>query len=674
MTKPSNHPPGGLSDDAIRVAEAALFALDSPQNAPAAVKAAIQREQYRSLTRLVPFLYAIVGMTTVTMSLTIHSVTRSPLGRALPMLLVAVALVRALQWTNARRHVETIGNDGIRRALKVTTHLGAAIGGAFALMAAFGAQGYGTEQVVVMLVIWTVAIACAFCLFALPEAAAWVVFATGAPLAGTMFASGDRLQVSMACVMTAISALVIYVLRESFRSFVGIVEARLATAQRHRQAAEARDAATAVANTDALTDMPNRRRFQIALDGRVRSAAESGAAFAVGLIDLDGFKPINDVHGHMAGDRVLKAIGARLSACMAGRGLAARMGGDEFALIAEGVADAEAAQALGRELAAAFAVPINVGAVALRVNCTMGLSLFPGPGESAETLMRHADMALYRAKGLARGSLAVFDANDERKALRRGQLEQGLLRALADDLFEPHFQPIIDLADGRILSFEALARWNDPQLGPVPPGEFIPIAEQIGAIGALTDGLLRKSALAASSWPSEIRLSFNMTTEQLVKPDAAPTLLALLAQCGLPPERFEAEVTESGMMRDLVSARRTIEVLRSAGATIALDDFGTGHSSLSQIRDLPLDKVKIDKSFIDRICLDGRIAGLARSIVELCARLDLPCVAEGIESADQLAELIRHGCAGGQGHLFAPAIPAGEVARFLDGRRPAMAA
>ena len=453
-----------------------------------------------------------------------------------------------------------------------------------------------------------------------------------------------------------------------------MVEARLATAQRHRLAAEARDAATAVANTDALTEMPNRRHFQIALDARVRSADGGRAAFAVGLIDLDGFKPINDVHGHLAGDRVLKAIGERLAASMAGRGLAARMGGDEFALIAEGVADSEGAQALGRELSAAFTAPINVGAVALRVNCTMGFSLFPGPADSAEALVRHADMALYRAKGLGRGGVAVFDANDESKARRRAQLEQGVLRALADDLFEPHFQPIVDLADGRVLSFEALARWDDPQLGQVPPNEFIPVAEQIGAIGALTDALLRKSIRAARTWPSDVRLSFNMTTEQLVKPNAAETILGLLAQCGLPPERFEAEVTETGVMRDLAGARRTIEALRAAGATVALDDFGTGHSSLSQMRDLPLDKVKIDKSFIDRICLDGRIAGLARSIVELCARLDLPCVAEGIESADQLAELIRHGCAGGQGHLFAPAMPAGAVAGFLDGRRPAMAA
>jgi predicted signal transduction protein with EAL and GGDEF domain len=264
----------------------------------------------------------------------------------------------------------------------------------------------------------------------------------------------------------------------------------------------------------------------------------------------------------------------------------------------------------------------------------------------------------------------VFDTDDENIALERAAIEQELRKAVRDETLNPHFQPIVNIISGQVEGFEALARWHHPKLGHVSPGVFIPIAEQIGIMEELTDTLLRKAATIAARWPNGLILSFNLSPDQLSKASAGLRILGIIAECGLPPQRFEAEVTETAIMKNVGNARNTIESLRAAGICVALDDFGTGYSSLSQLQNLPLDKIKIDKSFIDRICIDKKIAKVVRSIVEMCECLELRCVAEGIETQDQLDELKLIGCNSGQGYLFSRALAPEKVNEYLASSAP----
>jgi diguanylate cyclase (GGDEF)-like protein len=454
----------------------------------------------------------------------------------------------------------------------------------------------------------------------------------------------------------------------NYQAFVGRIRSRFLGSQTHRAAEDAAKATTAIAHTDDLTGLPNRLWLQSSLVARVEKGRLNAEPFAVGLLDLDGFKPINDIHGHAVGDAILVAVANRLASAIEGRGQAARMGGDEFAVVCDGVGAPDEALAVGKELQAIFAAPFVVDQLSIHLNCTFGFALFPASADEADQLVRLADVALYRAKANRRSDVGVFDVSDENAAIERATLEQALHRAVAEGTIGVEFQPIVDLATGRVSGFESLARWRDPRLGTIPPSVFIPIAEEIGLIEALSRDLLRKAASAAALWPDDVSLSFNLSAEQLSKPDAGDEIVAALDELGFPASRFEIEVTETAIMKNIEAARATIDTLRAAGVRVALDDFGAGYSSLSQVRDLTLDKIKIDRSFVDRVCQDAKIASLTRAIVDLCRRLDLPCVAEGIESPDQLAELTLGGCAGGQGWLFARAMPEGMVASFLRAR------
>ncbi len=424
-----------------------------------------------------------------------------------------------------------------------------------------------------------------------------------------------------------------------------------------------------IALTDYLTGLPNRRCFQRLLADRIRTGLESAAPFAVGLVDLDGFKPINDNHGHPVGDEVLRQVALRLAKAMDGRGCAARMGGDEFAILCDGIGAFDETIALGEQIQAMFATPFAVESLDISLSSACGFALFPSSASEPDELVSLADAALYRAKAVGRGGVAVFDATAESDSIGRATLEEALRRAVAESKIGVVFQPIVDLATGRISGFETLARWNDDALGAIAPSVFIPVAERIGVIDELSRDLLRKAARAAAQWPSDLSLSFNLSAAQLTAPATGLRIVSALTEFGFPPARFEVEVSEAAIMKNLDAARATIEALRKAGVRVALDDFGAGASSLAQLRDLALDKIKIDRSFIDKVCRDPKIAVLTRAIIDMCRRLDLPCVAEGIERQEQLDELRLGGCVGGQGALFAGAMPEAMVAEFIKDRR-----
>jgi diguanylate cyclase (GGDEF)-like protein len=637
--------------------------LDPPVDSKLDV--ALLREQYRALVRFAPFLYGFVMLGAMTLAIAVHRPNSPWWTLAAPGALIPALIARIVYWLRLRRETETRDEKAMQRDLRIALFVGPALTFGLSLAAAASLPpDEGVERALALFGLWAAAVACAFCLVRVANAAVLVIFSSSAPLIVLLLQADAGLTFWLAALLLAVSCLLILMLSETYRAFEDIVRSRFVLAEKHRAAEDAKLAATIIANTDDLTGLPNRRWLHSFLGARVDSGGV--APFAVGLMDLDGFKPINDIHGHAAGDEILRTVGRRLAAAMAQRGHAARMGGDEFAVVCEAIHSTDEAAAVGRELQAVFAEPFLVEGLTVHIDGAFGFALFPEAARDADRLLRLADAALYRAKARGRGDVCVFDLQDERAAVQRATLEQALHRAVAERAITVAFQPIVDLASGRVRGFESLARWRDRELGIVPPSVFIPAAEQIGLIDRLSRDLLRQAASAAARWPDDLSLSFNLSPAQLSKGEASSHILALLEEAGLEPSRLIVEVTETVVVKNLDGARAAIDALRAAGVRVALDDFGAGFSSLARVRDLKLDAIKIDRSFVSRICDDPKIASLTESIVGLARRLDLACVAEGIERAEQLEQLVRDGCASGQGWLFAPAMPEEMVASYLE--------
>lgn len=626
------------------------------------------REQYKSLTRLVPVLYLVCLFACIAIVVAFSNGAPAWLGRWIPLSLGVVMLVRHRYWVSRRGTEETADIAAIRRDMRGTEFLGPALATGFSIysVAMLGYASNEFEESLLVVTVWITAIASAFCLAVLPLASTLVVAGAALPLILAFGTSGNPQMMVLAGLFTIISAMMIFMLHNSFRTFSEILSSRTQMVEKQRQTEAARQAVTQMAYTDALTDLPNRRHFERMLSERVALSEGQPNKFIVGMIDLDGFKPINDVYGHVVGDEVLVEAARRIRRAMSDIGTAARVGGDEFAIIVDHHDDVETAGLIARKLRDVFHDPITIGAITTRLSCSCGFSMYPASGHDAARLIDRADMALYRAKAQDRGGFAIFSASFEDAACERAMIEQELRHAIAGDQLTVHFQPILDLAHSHLVGFEALARWNHPKMGQVSPAVFVPIAEQTGLIDLMTTALLRKAARIAARWPSHLVLSFNLSAYQLDKPNAGLKIIGILAECGLPPHRFEAEITETAILRNISASRATIEALKAAGVRISLDDFGTGFSSLSHVKDLPLDKIKIDKSFVDRVCTDEKIGNIVRSIINMCEFLDLACVAEGIERKDQLDFLKDNNCSGGQGYLFSRPIPTDRVDTLLD--------
>jgi predicted signal transduction protein with EAL and GGDEF domain len=387
-----------------------------------------------------------------------------------------------------------------------------------------------------------------------------------------------------------------------------------------------------IAFTDPLTGLGNERRFYDKIGRLIAERADDPAPFAVGIIDLDGFKPINDLFGRSAGDNILIQVALRLRAALDAHSIVTRIGADEFA----------------------FLLPLtyDVGERTARLSASVGCSLYYFGDETADMLVDKAETALYQAKRTGRGRVVVYTQEMEEAAKRVTRMEQALRRAVSAGEVEPHFQPIVDLKTRRTVGFETLARWTDRDLGSVSPAVFIPIAEERGIIGPLSQLVLRKAAEAANHWPDELFLSFNLSPSQLVDQNTGLHILAILNRTGFDPRRLEIEITETGLMTDPASAEKIVEDLRRVGIRVSLDDFGTGQSSLGRLREFQFDKLKIDRAFVASILNDRPSEHIIRAILAMCEGLGMDVVAEGIEEEAQAARLVQFGCGGGQGYLF----------------------
>jgi diguanylate cyclase (GGDEF)-like protein len=420
-----------------------------------------------------------------------------------------------------------------------------------------------------------------------------------------------------------------------------------------------------LARHDPLTGLPNRRFFVERL-GEVLSKTTTTSRSAVLMLDLDGFKSINDTYGHAVGDRALTQFAERISAIMRVGAFLTRVGGDEFAIIVPDISSLDNPTALARRIEVAVTEPFLVDHIPTTLGVGIGIAIAPQDGMDPEVLVQHADRALYRAKAEGHSGIRFFEPDMNAHVERRIAMERELRAALAAKVIVPYYQPVVALDGNRVVGFEALARWKSDKFGWVGPDQFITIAEEIGLITELGDQLLRQACLDARTWPAEMTLAFNISAIQLRDPKLGTRILAILAETGFMPNRLELEITETALVDHIEVAQNVINRLRQAGVRIALDDFGTGYATLSQLLSFQLDRIKIDRSFVDRLGKSNDSAIIVRAILGLANGFGLAATAEGIEDAEQLATLKANGCQEGQGYLFEKAVPANEIPGVLE--------
>jgi diguanylate cyclase (GGDEF)-like protein len=370
------------------------------------------------------------------------------------------------------------------------------------------------------------------------------------------------------------------------------------------------------------------------------------------LIDLDGFKLVNDVYGHQTGDRLLAAVGRRLLDLQDATAFFARLGGDEFGMLLQGTLAEDEIRSRGKAICHALTQPYELPGLTLRLSASIGFALQDAAEEALELLFERADYALYHAKQNARGEPVMFSRDHEIERRRAGLIERALAQADLELELSLAFQPIFELPDRRILGFEALARWKHATLGMVPPAEFIRCAERLNRIMSMSESLLRRALESAKRWGDDMFLSFNLSAREITSSESVERIIEIVLASGILPRRIEMEITETALVSDFDRAGESLQRLKQLGVRIALDDFGTGFSSLSYVHRLPLDKIKIDRSFVNDIVENATSQKVVKSIVDLCRNLHLDCVVEGVESDSQVRVLSELGCRKMQGYLF----------------------
>lgn len=406
-----------------------------------------------------------------------------------------------------------------------------------------------------------------------------------------------------------------------------------------------------LARHDALTCLPNRTQFAEAVEQAFSSNDVSGAAIAVLCLDLDRFKAVNDTLGHPAGDALLCEVAGRLGETVGARGLVARFGGDEFAVLLKRTSRA-AASALAERILAALSAPYVLDGQQAVIGASVGIAIGPHDGADPETLIKHADLALYRGKADGKGIWRFFDPAMNTEAQGRRQLEIDLRGALGNNDFELHYQPCIDLATGDTTACEALLRWRPFGKGLVYPEAFIDLAEEVGLIVPIGEWVLRQACAEAARWPEPLRVAVNVSAIQFRAGAVVPAVISALASSGLPPNRLELEITETSLIEDELATLKALTQLKSLGVRVAMDDFGTGYSSLSYLRCFPFDRIKIDRAFVSDLGSNAECLAIVRAVIDLGVSLGIAVTAEGVETEEQLEFVRDAGCAEAQGFLI----------------------
>lgn len=429
----------------------------------------------------------------------------------------------------------------------------------------------------------------------------------------------------------------------------------------------AQERITRLARFDELTGLANRAQFRERLEAMLAAARRSETQIAIHLIDLDRFKSVNDTLGHPIGDKLLQAVALRLGEVVRRSDLIARFGGDEFVVVQADTHRRRDAGWLALRIVRALEDPFEIDGHRIDIGASIGVALAPRDGTDADQLLKKADMALYAAKNAGGGGHRFFAAAMESDAQQRRALELDLRQAVAGEAFELHFQPLVNLATGRITTCEALLRWHHPTRGAVPPSVFIPIAEETGLIIGIGEWALRRACEEAARWPDGVKVAVNLSPVQFRDRNLAAHVVSALARSGLPAHRLELEITERVLLEESEATTHAIQQFRTLGVSLSLDDFGTGYSSLNYLRKFPFAKIKIDQSFIRDVDCEAEGRAIIRAVAGLGTSLGITVVAEGLETKQQMAFVREDGCHEGQGYLFGRPMPAAEVAERIRG-------
>ena len=630
-----------------------LFRVDAGN--PALVLA-----QTHAFTKQIPLLYIILIANTGFVAATHYATAPFWLTVLAPLGFALLTTIRLIGWWKMRLTQPTVQQAAQR--LRSTVMLSAGLGVTFTFWAlAIYPYGDAFAKAHVIVYMALTMIACVFCLMHLRAAAFVLVFAVVIPSAIFMAIQSDLVLGAIGANLALVIAVMLFILNTHSRDFATMVEQKHHLEQVNHETRRLSEDNQKLANMDSLTGLPNRRSFIAEIEKHV--AAVPGAGFALGIVDLDGFKAVNDLYGQGKGDALLVEASRRM-ATIAEKGIVfARLGGDEFGIIASAETDLAA---FGRTLCEILRQPYELDDVTAEVTSSCGFAEYAEDCSTTKELFEHADYALYEAKSKAGGNTVIFSTTHRDDLRRVHEIDQALRNSDLDRELALVYQPIVNTRTGAVVSFEALARWRNNALGSISPAAFIASAEKSSLINRITITLLKKLLNEMALWPEHIGASFNLSARTLASPDAMLQIANLIHQCSIEPGRLEFEVTETALMIDFEASLRALNLLRNIGARVALDDFGIGYSSLSYVHHLPLDKIKIDRKFIGDMTQNRKASSVVKTVIDLCDNLGLACVAEGVETLEQSDALAEKGCHLAQGYYFGKPMPARDVFQVLD--------
>lgn len=614
-------------------------------------KPELVRAQVNALTRQIPVLYMLLLANAVALAYTHYGTAPDWMTIHSVIVLGVICIARAIAWGRARVDVDNV--DACIRHLKRIRVLAVVISVLFTAWAIY-MFGFGDafQRGHVAYFISITVVGCIFCLVNFPPAALLVVGIVLGTFVIFFGTSDNEVYVAIAVNMALVSVMIVQIIRSFYANFSGLIETQNDLEVQHRAMIDLSRQNEALALIDPLTGLSNRRAFFATLEETVNSVTDN-ETFAVAMIDLDGFKPVNDVHGHPSGDELLQQAGMRLRKILGPETLLARLGGDEFGVLLKGYDSPMALMATGKELCDDLNRPFILNGVTVQVSASLGFATYPTVARSPNGLFERADFALYHAKKNARGEAVLFAAHHETLIRHDSQIEQALRKADLSKELSLHYQPVFDIQTGQVSSVEALARWESVLMGPVSPGTFFPVAEKTGQVSFLTRVLFEKLLRDMSSWPEKLPVSFNLSARDIVLSDTVQWLIDEIKNHKIDPGRLTFEVTETAFLRDFEAARTSIRYLREHGARIALDDFGIGYSSLRYVHELEFDVLKVDRIFVAPIPHSERSRRIVKTVLDMCQNLGIDCVLEGIESESQRDVLTGMGGRLMQGYFFA---------------------
>lgn len=626
----------------------------------------LNRERFAAIMKQVPLMYAILTVNMLTLVYPHIGTAPDYLTIYIPMALTVLFVVRCVNFF--RSSLDDLSDKEIVKRLNSTISLSIILSVVFITWSMI-LFTYASELMLVHIVffLYITLFACVFCLLHILQSAIYLTLLIIIPSFVYLIMQDQLVFKSLAINSLLVSTGIIFLLTNHYKNFTNLVAQKSRLTEQSRELEKYGAKNLQLANMDSLTSLPNRRNFFSKLEDLTEVYGTQGdRRLVVGLLDLDGFKRINDVFGHPTGDDLLIQTSRRLGDILGANIALSRLGGDEFGIIITEPDDLNDIMEIGEKICSAMRQSFQLRDGCVQVAATIGFVEFPSMADTPQLLFERADYALCYSKQHSKGKPVIFSTDHETIIREISGIEHQLHEANLDEELSIMFQPIVDIKTQKTMGFEALARWNNPILGYVRPDIFIRSAEQMGTVSKLTAILLKKALKLAGEWPDDIYMSFNLSIYDLASNETILKIVDIVEKSDFPTSRIVFEVTETAVMHDFEKANQALNLLKAQGAKIALDDFGTGYSSLSYVQRMPLDRLKIDRSFINDIDKDKNTRNIVRTIIDLCNNLNLYCIVEGVETSDQLAVLEQVGGRYVQGYYFSrPLIPE-KALEYLD--------